>query len=204
MKATKTEIIRLAQLVREDLASGHLSKNARQAVEVLADYQNAAIELLDLALEKATKEDKSLLDALGFLLGQSLEALRFDIESGYRTALDLPSSILVRSCAELSSICSNRPVRRMLIISILRISLVRLALSPNSYRRQVATRSRSILPWRRVRKACQTSTAACWPRHCCFPARQRPRRLRSAGCWTRRQLFGEPWRMRLWMPRAKA
>src|SRR5438034_306595 len=96
MKATKTELIRLAQLVHKDLASGHLSKNARQAVEVLADYQNAAIELLDLALEAATKEDESLIDSLGFLLGQSLEALRFDIESGYRTASELAECVRKR------------------------------------------------------------------------------------------------------------
>ena len=96
MKATKTELIRLAQLVHKDFASGHLSKNARQAVEVLADYQNAAIELLDLALGAATKEDESLIDSLGFLLGQSLEALRFDIESGYRTASELAESVRKR------------------------------------------------------------------------------------------------------------
>ena len=96
MKATKTELIRLAQLVHKDLASGHLSKNARQAVEVLADYQNAAIELLDLALEAATKEDESLIDSLGFLLAQSLEALRFDIESGYRTASELAECVRKR------------------------------------------------------------------------------------------------------------
>jgi hypothetical protein len=66
-----------------------MSKNARQAVEVLSDYQNAAVDLLDLALEEATKEDKSLFDSFGFLFGQSLEALRFDIESGYKAASDL-------------------------------------------------------------------------------------------------------------------
>lgn len=79
MKATKTELIRLARLVQRDIAGGHLSKNARQAVEVLSDYQNAAVDLLDLALEEATKNDKSLFDSFGFLFGQSLEALRFDI-----------------------------------------------------------------------------------------------------------------------------
>ena len=51
MKATKTELIRLARLVQKDIASGRVSKNAQQAVEVLADYQNSAIELLDLTLE---------------------------------------------------------------------------------------------------------------------------------------------------------
>jgi hypothetical protein len=89
MKATKMELIRLARLVQRDIAGGHVSKNARQAVEVLSDYQNAAVELLDLALEEATKEDKSLFDSFGFLFGQSLEALRFDVESGYKTASDL-------------------------------------------------------------------------------------------------------------------
>jgi hypothetical protein len=89
MKATKMELIRLARLVQRDIVGGHVSKNARQAVEVLSDYQNAAVELLDLALEEATKEDKSLFDSFGFLFGQSLEALRFDVESGYKTASDL-------------------------------------------------------------------------------------------------------------------
>jgi hypothetical protein len=89
MKATKTELIRLARLVQRDIEGEHVSKNARQAIEVLSDYQNAAVELLDLALEEATKEDKSLFDSFGFLFGKSLEALRFDIEAGYRTASDL-------------------------------------------------------------------------------------------------------------------
>ena len=75
--------------MQQDIAGGHVSKNARQAVEVLADYQNAAVDLLDLALAEATKNDKSLFDLFGFLFGQSLEALRFDIESGYRTASEL-------------------------------------------------------------------------------------------------------------------
>jgi hypothetical protein len=86
MKATKTELIRLARLVQPDIAGGRVSENALQAVEVLSDYQNAAVDLLDLALEEATKNDNSLFDSLGFLFSQSLEALRFDIESGYRTA----------------------------------------------------------------------------------------------------------------------
>jgi hypothetical protein len=89
MQATKTELIRLARLVQRDIAGDHVSKNVRQAIEVLSDYQNAAVELLELALEEATKEDKSLFDSFGFLFGQSLEALRFDIEAGYRTASDI-------------------------------------------------------------------------------------------------------------------
>ena len=61
MKVTKTELIRLARLAQKDIASGRVSKNAQQAVEALSDYQNSAIELLDLTLEEATKEqsDKS-------------------------------------------------------------------------------------------------------------------------------------------------
>jgi len=89
MKATKTELIRLARLVQPDMARDHVSKKALQAVEVLSDYQNAAVDLLDLALEEAIKNDKSLFDSFGFLFSQSLEALRFDIESGYRTASEL-------------------------------------------------------------------------------------------------------------------
>ena len=59
MKATKTELIRLARLAQKDIASGRLSKNAQQAVEVLADYQNSAIELLDLTLEEAAKKQSN-------------------------------------------------------------------------------------------------------------------------------------------------
>ncbi len=99
MKATKTELIRLARLIHKDIANGRVSANARQAVEVLADYQNAAIELLDLALEEAAKEHKSLVDSFGFLFGQSLEALRFDIESGYRTASELADCVRKRLVA---------------------------------------------------------------------------------------------------------
>ena len=68
MKATKTELIRLARLVQKDIASGRVSKNAQQAVEVLADYQSSAIELLDLALEEAAKKQSNelLVDFLAF------------------------------------------------------------------------------------------------------------------------------------------
>ena len=98
MKATKTELIRLARLAQKDIASGRVSKNAQQAVEVLADYKNSAIELLDLMLEEAAKEqsNKSLVDSFGFLFSQSLETLRFDIESGYRTASELAESVRKR------------------------------------------------------------------------------------------------------------
>jgi hypothetical protein len=84
MKATKAELIRLARLAQKDIASGRGSKNAQQAVEVLADYENSAIELLDLTLEEAKREKskKSLVDSCAFLFGQSLETLRFDIEGG--------------------------------------------------------------------------------------------------------------------------
>ena len=66
MKATKTELIRLARLVRKDIASGRVSKNTQRSLDVLADYQNPAIELLELALEEAAKEqsDKPLVDSL--------------------------------------------------------------------------------------------------------------------------------------------
>jgi hypothetical protein len=101
VKATKTEIIRLAQLAQKDIASGRVSKNAQRAVEVLADYQNSAIELLDLTLEEAAKEqsNKSLVDSFGFLFGQALATLRFDIESGYRTASELADSVRKRLVA---------------------------------------------------------------------------------------------------------
>ena len=98
MKATKTEIIRLAQLAQNDIASGRVSTHAQQAVEALADYQNSAIDLLELALEEALKKkfNKPLLDSFGFLFGQALEALRFDIESGYKTASDIAESVRKR------------------------------------------------------------------------------------------------------------
>lgn len=98
MQATKTELIRLARLVEKDIASGRVSKNVRQAVEVLSDYQNSAIELLELALEEAAKEQskKSLFDSFAFLFGQALEALRFDIEAGYKTASEIADSVRKR------------------------------------------------------------------------------------------------------------
>jgi hypothetical protein len=109
MKASKTELIRLARLVQKDTASGRVSKNAQQAVEILLDYQNSAIELLDLALEEASegRSNESLVDSLGFLFGQSLEALRFDIESGYRTASELAANIRKRLLAEIKAGASD-------------------------------------------------------------------------------------------------
>ena len=66
----------------QDIAGGHLSKNARQAVEVLSDYQNAAVDLLDLALEAATKNDKSLFDSFGFLFGSARRLSLLGVDHG--------------------------------------------------------------------------------------------------------------------------
>ena len=72
MKASKTELIRLARLAQKDIARGRAPKKAQKAVEVLADYQNSAIDLLDLALEEAAKEkaDKTSIDSLVFCLAK--------------------------------------------------------------------------------------------------------------------------------------
>lgn len=101
MKVTKTELIRLARLVQKDIAIGRVSKNAQQAGEVLADYQNSAIELLELALEEAAKKQSknSLFDSLAFLFGQALETLRFDIEAGYKTASEISDNVRKRLVA---------------------------------------------------------------------------------------------------------
>jgi hypothetical protein len=98
MKVTKTELIRLARLVQKDIASGRLSKNAHQAIEFLADYQNSAIEILELALEEGAKQQskKSLFDSLAFLFGQALQTLRFDIEAGYKTASEIADGVRQR------------------------------------------------------------------------------------------------------------
>ena len=74
-----------------------IQKHAK-VFDLLADYQNSAIELLELALEEAAKEqsDKPLVDSLIFLFSHVLETLRFDIESGYKTASDLAENVRKR------------------------------------------------------------------------------------------------------------
>ncbi len=98
MKATKAGITRLAQLARKDIASGCVSTHAQQAVDTLADYSNAAFELLELALDEAAKEraDQGLVDSFSFLFGQALERLRLDIEAGYETASDIAERVRKR------------------------------------------------------------------------------------------------------------
>jgi hypothetical protein len=94
MKAKNTELLRLARLVQKDIATGRVSENARLAVTALADYQNPVIELLELALKQSDKErSRSLIDALGYLFRNALDALRFDIEAGYKTASELAESV---------------------------------------------------------------------------------------------------------------
>jgi hypothetical protein len=56
LKVTKAAIIRQAQRAKKDIASGHAPTDAQQAVDTLADYSNAAVELLELALDEAAKE----------------------------------------------------------------------------------------------------------------------------------------------------
>ena len=91
LKVTKAAIIRQAQRAKKDIASGHVSRHARQAVDTLADYSNAAVELLELALDEAAKEqpDQALVVSFIFLFVKASEALRLDIEAGYKTALDI-------------------------------------------------------------------------------------------------------------------
>ena len=98
MKATKAVIIRQAHLAKKDIASGRVSSHAEQAVNTLADYSNAAVELLELALAEAAKEppDQALVDSFIFLFGQASEALRLDIEAGYKTALDIAEMVRKR------------------------------------------------------------------------------------------------------------
>jgi hypothetical protein len=98
LKATKAAIIRQAQLAKKDIASGRVSSHAEQAVDTLADYSNAAVELLELALDEAAKEqpDQALVDSFIFLFGQASEALRLDIEAGYKTALDIAEMVRKR------------------------------------------------------------------------------------------------------------
>jgi hypothetical protein len=98
LKATKAAIIRQAQLAKKDIANGRVSTKARQAVDTLADYSNAAVELLELALEEAAKEqpDQALIDSFIFLFGQASEALRLDIEAGYKTASDIAERVRKR------------------------------------------------------------------------------------------------------------
>lgn len=103
MKVTKKDLIRLARLVQKDIASGRVSKDTQREVEFLADFQNPAIELLELALEEGAKEQykNSLFDSFAFLFGQALENLRFDIESGYKMASDVAEHVrqqLVTAC----------------------------------------------------------------------------------------------------------
>ena len=94
MKAKNTELLRLARLVQKDIATGRVSDNARLAVASLADYQNPVIEILELALKQSGKErSRSLIDALGYFFRNALEALRFDIEAGYKTASELAESV---------------------------------------------------------------------------------------------------------------
>jgi hypothetical protein len=95
LKATKAAIIRQAQLAKKDIASGRFPTQAKQAVDTLADYSNAAVELLELALDEAAKEqrDQALVDSFIFLFGQASEALRLDIEGGYKTASDIAERV---------------------------------------------------------------------------------------------------------------
>ena len=101
MKATKAAIIRQAQRAKKDIASGHVSTDAQQVVDTLADYSNAAVELLELTLDEAVKEqpDQALVDTFIFLFGKASEALRLDIEAGYKTASDIAETVRKRLVA---------------------------------------------------------------------------------------------------------
>jgi hypothetical protein len=98
LKVTKAEITRLAQLANNDIASGCVSTHAQQTADTLADYPNAAVELLELALDEAAKKqpDQALVDCIIFLFGKAAETLRLDIEAGYKTATDIAEKVRKR------------------------------------------------------------------------------------------------------------
>jgi hypothetical protein len=101
LKATKAAIIRQAQLAKKDIASGRVSTHAQQAVDTLADYSNAAVELLELALDEAAKEqpDQALVDSFIFLFGQASEALRLTSRRAIRPPLFFCSAKRRKPCA---------------------------------------------------------------------------------------------------------
>ena len=101
MKATKAAIIRQAQLAKKDIASGRVSTHAQQAADTLADYSNAAFELLELALDEAAREqpDTALVDSFISLFSQASETLRLKIEGGYKTASDIAAKLRKRLVA---------------------------------------------------------------------------------------------------------
>src|SRR6202795_5373043 len=101
LKVTKAAIIRQAQRAKKDIASGHAPTDAHQAVDTLADYSNAAVELLELALDEAAKKqpDTALVDSFIFLFGQASETLRLKIEGGYKTASDIAERVRKRLVA---------------------------------------------------------------------------------------------------------
>jgi hypothetical protein len=109
LKATKAAIIRQAQLAKKDIAGGRVSTHAQQAVDTLADYSNAAVELLELALDEAAKKqpDTALVDSFIFLFGQASEALRLEIEAGYKTASNIAEKVRKRLVAASQTGASN-------------------------------------------------------------------------------------------------
>lgn len=98
MKSTSTALTRLARLVRKDFAAGRLSENAQQAIEALAGYDNAALELLELTLKEDARDkpDSDQIEAYGFLFSQALEYLRYDIEEGYQSASERAENVRKR------------------------------------------------------------------------------------------------------------
>jgi hypothetical protein len=88
VKLTKSEVIRLAKLLEKDFERGRSALEVRRVVECLLGYQNPEVDVLKTILEESAKKtwDEPLVEALAFLFGQTLDALRFEIEDGYSTA----------------------------------------------------------------------------------------------------------------------
>ncbi|WP_146002654.1 hypothetical protein [Telmatospirillum siberiense] len=90
----RTALTQLAKLLADDLSEGHVGGELRNIGEALASAPGSILDLLDLMAKEARKKrpNQALLDAFAFMLGQSLEVLRYGVESNATEAVEAVSA----------------------------------------------------------------------------------------------------------------
>ncbi|MEO5373415.1 MAG: hypothetical protein H7840_03955 [Alphaproteobacteria bacterium] len=88
--ASRSVLVQLGRQVAKEMASGQMGETARGLAELLGDDPQVVHDLLDLMVKEGRKKKPSsrLIDAYGFMMGQSLETQRFRMEHGFDAATE--------------------------------------------------------------------------------------------------------------------
>ncbi len=92
---SRAALIQFGKVIAHDIGSGRLGEMSRMVGEALALVPQASCDLVDLAVSEARKKrpNESLVAAYGFMVGQTLEMLRYGIERADPSAIGAVAAV---------------------------------------------------------------------------------------------------------------